>query len=93
MSVKLETAEEIEARAERGMAIAQQIIKDSWLSEGMTEEEWERDQIVGEVFARLLSQGLSPNEADDYLQKMSWEQIQGKHREMYPRQYAKSNGQ
>lgn len=90
MSVQTVTLEELQARAERGMAIAQQIIKESVLAAGVTDQEYERGKIAEDVFHRLMGQGLSMEEADEYIDKASWEEIERRHREMYPQKYVDS---
>lgn len=69
------------------MALAQQIIKDSWLAAGMTEVQWERAPIEEAVYDMMLHRGISEAVALEYIDTTPWEEIQRKHREMYPGQY------
>jgi hypothetical protein len=87
MAVQVETSEDIALRAERGMALARQIIKDSWHEVGLSEEQWERSPIYADVHEGLMRQGLSAKEAENCLDAVSWEEVQRTHREMYPRRY------
>ena len=87
MIVQQMTEEEMALRAERGMEIAQQILKDSWLVVGITEEQWERWPIEVDVHDMMVHRGSSEAEAEAYIDTAPWEEIQRKHREMYPGQY------
>lgn len=70
-----------------GTQMARQIIKQSWLDEGMTEEEWEQNRVNEEVLHGLTGQGFSWDEANAYLDKATWEEIVRKHHELFPQRY------
>ena len=90
--MKAETAEEVAAPAEKTMALARQITKDSWLVEGVTEEEYDRGLLESDIFERLLGRGYSEDKANALIDSLSFDEVQRQHREMYPAQYTNGNG-
>lgn len=73
------------------LAEAHRLIDQAWLDTGVTSEELERDEVMSDVFEGLVAQGKTYRDAQDYLSQTSWEEMQRKHRELFPRRYA-SNG-
>ena len=90
MGVKLQTFGKVSEPTDPVMESARQIIRESWLANGMTAEQWERFPIEADVYEMLIAQGRSEREAGDYLESASWEDIQRRHREMYPRRYERN---
>ena len=83
MTVHTETEEEISLRVEKGMALARQITKDSWLAVGVSEEAYDRELLESDIFEWLLSHGYSEDKANVLIDSLSLDEVQRQHKEMY----------
>ena len=87
MATQTKTLTAIPETLDYGMQIAYEILKQAWLEEGMTEEQWEQNRIKEEILNRMAGQTQSWEKADAFLEKATWEEIVLKHQELFPLRY------
>lgn len=65
-------------QVQAALAEARRIIDQSWIEVGVSPEQLAREDTMADVFEILLHEGKTEEQASDYLEATSWEEIQRK---------------